>query len=392
MSADLRLLRADELEGLPLPDELEDLADEAEANDPPGTSMRSGLTADDKRPGILRDAKAFRAEASRQETEATRPLTGAEQAQLDVIDLAQRERFGGRPLSTIPADPPAPLLVDRLDPLGHTILYGTGGSGKGTLATWWIARLVRTGHRVVILDYENHPDEWARRYAGLAGATGAADILHLAPLTAGWGGDRGALWQQMIDVGQLLEAWHATIVVVDSIVAACGGADPIDPGTAALYAGALEYLGRPTLSLAHVTKAEALAYPFGSVFWHNLARFTWSLALDGPKLTLVNRKHNNYPSAGRFVVDVTWREDLPREVREQGYSAALAERIDEVLGADELTAEQIIARIADELEEDESAPKTDSVRKVLRRGLTSNPARYSVTGEGASANFRRVGR
>ena len=49
------------------------------------------------------------------------------------------------PLASIPTDPPPPLLIDRLDPEGHTILYGTGGIGKGALACSWIARLVAEG-------------------------------------------------------------------------------------------------------------------------------------------------------------------------------------------------------------------------------------------------------
>src|SRR4051812_118896 len=70
-------------------------------------------------------------------------------------------------LGTISTDPPPPMLVGRLDPEGHTILYGPGGVGKGALTCWWIVRLVTDGHRVLILDWEGHATEWARRIRSL---------------------------------------------------------------------------------------------------------------------------------------------------------------------------------------------------------------------------------
>lgn len=195
-------------------------------------------------------------------------------------------------------------------------------------------------------------------------------MLHVAPLAASWGGGhRGALWRQEQDIRALAEAFGATVIFIDSVVTACGGADPLDPGTPARYAGSCEYFGRPVLSLAHVTKEGSHAYPFGSVFWHNLARMTWSLERDGPRLSLVNRKANNYGHAGRFTVTTTWHENQLGEVSEQGYSAALAERIDDVLGFDDLTVAAIVERLSEDLDEDEQAPKPDSIRKALRRAV-----------------------
>jgi hypothetical protein len=45
-----------------------------------------------------------------------------------------------------------------------------------------MAALVKLGHRVLILDYENHGDEWARRFRGLAGDAGGSSILWTGPL------------------------------------------------------------------------------------------------------------------------------------------------------------------------------------------------------------------
>ena len=303
---------------------------------------------------------------------------------------AQVARLGAIALVGISTAPAAPLLCGRLDPASHTILYGSGGVGKGTFACYLITRLVAAGHRVLILDYENHGDEWARRYFGLAGRDGSEDVLWVAPLTSSWGGRRGAIWQQAGDVRELAAAFRATFVVIDSIVPACGGSDPMDPGTVALYAGALELLGVPVLSLGHVTKADDLRYPFGSVFWHNLARITWSLHRDGDRVVLTHRKSNNYVNQGKTVVTVTWRDGLPRDVAERAYSTVVADRIEEVLGGDSLAVTAIVARLNGDLEEGEEAIKSNTVRTALRRGLRSDPKRFTVEGTGEMATWRRA--
>lgn len=291
-----------------------------------------------------------------------------------VVELV-RTSSGARPLSEISGDPPPPLIVDRLDPEGHTILYGTGGVGKGTLTASWIVRLVGAGHRVLILDYENHPGEWRRRVDGLGGSSAVAGVHWSGPLTASWRGSRGAIWRQERDLAQLVADLGTTYLVIDSIVFACAGTDPMKPETAARYAGALEYLDVPVLSLAHVTKAEDLRYPFGSAFWHNGARTTWSLKRDGERAILAHQKHNNYASLGRFVVETTWIDNQPREIWERGYTVVLADRIDELL---EVSPGLTHAEIVDALNDaDDGEPvKSESVRKALQRGAKGDPSRW----------------
>ena len=303
------------------------------------------------------------------------------------------EQLGARSLTDVPADPPAPLTIERLDPEGQTVLYGTGGSYKGTVTAWWIVQLVRAGRRVLVLDYENHPGEWARRVAGLGGDAERAGVVHVAPLTASWGAERGPIWKQADTIRALADAVAADYIVVDSIVIACAGFDPLKPETPALYAGGIELIGRPALSIAHATKAEDLRYPFGSAFWHNLARTTWSLKRDGERAILTHRKRNNYASLGRFVVTTTWRDELPREVWEQPYIEALSDRIAGALVDEALTAAQVAARLNADRTDDEEEVKADSVRKALARGLSERPReaqRFTINGTGATAVYRRV--
>lgn len=290
------------------------------------------------------------------------------------IDSDVGDRLGARVMASVSGDPPPPMHLDRLDAEGHTILYGTGGSGKGTLTAEWIRRLVAdAGARVLIIDYENHPHEWARRLVGLGGADLADRILHVAPFTADWTGRSGAIWRQAPDLHELARAWEATYVVIDSIVPACGATDSLKPEAAGQYAAALERIGLPALSLAHVTKAEQLAYPFGSVFWHNLARTTWSLEADGRRSILTHRKHNNFAPLAKQHVEVTWYDGLPREVTERPYQEVLAARLARLLGERALKVKQIGAELNDELDEGEKTVSDDTIRRTLNRGRNEQP-------------------
>jgi hypothetical protein len=308
------------------------------------------------------------------------PLPG-ERAGPTVLELT-----GARVLADIPPEPPAPLLVGRIHPRAHTILYGTGGSRKGTLCAAWIVELVKLGHRVVVADYEDHPDEWRGRVGSLGGSAPLTEVLHVAPLSPAWKGVRGPLWAQAVDLRRLADEWGATLLVVDSIVVACGGADPMDPGTPARYAAALQEIGRPVLSLAHVAKEGGLTYPFGSIFWHNLARATWSLEVDGSGATslLASRKVNEGERKGRFVVDVTYRDGLPGEVAERQYSAVLADRVAAALDDGPASVPAIVDRLNEDAGEGPGV-KADSVRHVLRRGLGDQ--RFAVDGKDKSQTW-----
>jgi len=159
-------------------------------------------------------------------------------------------------------------------------------------------------------------------------------------------------------------------MVVDSIVPACGGTDALKPEAAGQYAAALIGIGLPTLSLAHVTKADNPVYPFGSIFWHNLARMSWSLTRDGETVQLACRKANNYDHLGRFVVTTTWFEGRLGEVDLTPYSVVLADRIAETIAPDPLTVAEIVDRL--NADEDEGGVKAGSVRTALDAG--SRPA------------------
>ena len=250
--------------------------------------------------------------------------TTARLAQPTVIAGGARTRLrasalvelGAKSLAELPMRRPQPLVIDRLDPSGHTILFGAGGVGKGILATWWMVRLTQVGHRVLILDYEDHPEEWSSRFPALGGDLQSAPIW-VSPMSSSWGGRVGALWTHAGDIKRLVEETSSSFLVIDFIVPACGGADPIDPGTVTRYANALTHLGRPTLSLGHIPKTGDHAHPYGSAFWQNFARTTWSLSRKQGRLLLEHRKSNNHPHQGRLEIEIAWSAGLPTRVSER---------------------------------------------------------------------------
>ena len=286
---------------------------------------------------------------------------------------------------------PDPLLVGRLDPLSHTILYGTGGVGKGTYTSHLLVELIKAGHRPLILDYEHHPTEWARRVYGLD-ADALPLIRYAAPLSAAWEGKRGALWEAADELRALCIDEDITVLVIDSLAIACAGNDVSDPGTPALYAAGLELLERPVLSLAHINRSHDMTYPFGSAFWHNLARVTWSLEEDGPIAILSPRKANNYVKAGKIAVEIHWGDTgKPQSVTERPYGDTIGDRIVEALGLQHLTIAQIVETLNLEAEEGQQKVSANTVERTLTRMSGGLMARVQKEGDRKPFRWARIG-
>jgi hypothetical protein len=290
------------------------------------------------------------------------------------------ERLGYRLASDLDTAPPPPLLLDRLHPRGHTVLFGTGGVGKGALAAQWCGELAALGERVLLVDYENHPEEWGSRLYGLKANT---DLVgHIAPNTPEWKAASGPLWKHTAALRELIAAERISYAIVDSIVFACPGADPSDPNTVGLYGSALLELGVPVLSLAHVPKAgKDLTYPFGSAFWHNQARMTWSLEQDGEHALLTMRKANNYGRVERARITTTWTDGYLIEVAETPYRRVLHDRIRVALGDEALMVKEITTRVNENLEEGEKQASVEVVRITLKRAADGKYPEFAREGD-----------
>lgn len=230
----------------------------------------------------------------------------------------------------LPTGAPPPLLLNRLHPLSHTLLYGFGGAGKGVLVSSWVVRLIKEcGMRVLIVDYENNGFEWGARLDGL-GLTGKYHEMfrYIPPLDLDlWKGAQGPLWDLVADIRAVVAEDAIDYMVVDSVAYACGVADSIDQTTATRYSSAITQIGLPTLSIGHVTKTKDHSAPFGSAFWHNGARMTWSLEDKNGAKELHHRKGNNYRMQPPYVVTSEWSNDKPVRVTEEPLSETIWDQI-----------------------------------------------------------------
>src|SRR4051794_28776049 len=151
------------------------------------------------------------------------------------------ERAGARPLGDIDRSAPRPLINGRISPNGHTMLFGPGDAGKGLLTAAWISQHVEDRGRVLIVDFEDHPEEWSRRIFGLGGADmfEGTPIRHVSPLRHG-----RPDWRVLAEAAG---EHGATLVVIDSVAYAVPGADPSDPQAATAYSAAIQPFGVPVL-------------------------------------------------------------------------------------------------------------------------------------------------
>ena len=100
--------------------------------------------------------------------------------------------LGLRVMSAVTPLPIEPLLLGRYAPGNDlTLVYGPGGVGKGRLAAQDIAALSRAGHTVLIVDYEDHEQEWITRL--IECNADLHRVLRVAPHGPTWGGQRGTI-------------------------------------------------------------------------------------------------------------------------------------------------------------------------------------------------------
>ena len=317
-------------------------------------------------------------------------------AQVDrAIDAAAGRASGARWLSEVDASPPPPRLLNRWDPKGLSLLYGPSGVGKGVQMSHDMVELVRMGHRPLIVDYESHADEYARRIAAIGGPDVVSQVLVATPIDREfWKGPSGPLWDVAPALRAVVEQHDRTVMVIDSLGPACMGMGMNDPETPQRFTEATQRICPLTIAVGQVNRAGDLSAPFGSVFWKYWSRAMWSAErapgrdrdnLQG--ILLTDRKANNYARAERLLVNVEWRDNLPIEAQETPYAMALADQIEAVISLRQLMVAEIVEALNEEVDEDAHAVKADSVRKALRRGMHGTPPRFAVEGKGSTAKW-----
>jgi biotin operon repressor len=147
-----------------------------------------------------------------------------------------------------------------------TVLHGDGGAGKGSLAALWVAQVTIGGGRVLVIDLEGHPQEWRRRVVGLGGD----------PEKVLWVGHQtGYLEPQGMPGVDLVVVDSAGYLRLEDAPATDWG-----PDVPVMLQDAAKVSGVPWLVLAHHSKTSDGTKAFGSVFWHNVPRASYSLVKD----------------------------------------------------------------------------------------------------------------
>ena len=178
------------------------------------------------------------------------------------------------------------FLVNPLLPADSpTVLFGDGGSFKSYVAIA-LAIHVAIGRPwmgaatpclpVIYLDYEDTPHNFAKRQRRLLQGLGIDGGMPHNSLFY-WPG-RGLPHAGHVEaLKRKIQSTGACLLIIDSIAPAAGGKAE-DSEVALAYFRSLAKLSITTLNLAHVTKGAGGGspdHPFGSIFWHNMARRTW---------------------------------------------------------------------------------------------------------------------
>lgn len=196
-------------------------------------------------------------------------------------------------------DVPRPTAASLISVNGVTlarqhpcIVFGDGGVLKSLFALWLLVMLEARGLRTLFCDWELSADEHRIRLEQLCGTGLAMPSIRYVrcdrPLTAE--ADR---------IARIVRDERIDYVVMDSIAPGCDG-PPEAAEVASRYNSALRRFGIGSLCVAHVNRSEtADRKPFGSSFWHNLARLTWFVERsedvgDQSRVSIVlhNRKSN----------------------------------------------------------------------------------------------------
>ena len=197
----------------------------------------------------------------------------------------------------------------------HTIVFGDGASTK-TLNTYAMGICCASGQRflgratkrvgVLVVDYETRALTARHRVDRLLSGMGAAPSLISGLNMHYWPAKGMPIVAQQEALRRYIEKYDIGLVIVDSGGMACGSA-PEKSSSATSYFNAIERLGDVTVvTICHVSAAglsmpEPGKYPFGSRYWHYLARDTFYVQASGIGTDTINasfipRKNNDYPA------------------------------------------------------------------------------------------------
>jgi len=317
-----------------------------------------------------------------------------------VHSLASDHYQSGDPIAWL-AETPEPGKLEYLahpfiERGQHTIWFADGGSGKSLLAlalginiadgTELLPGVVVSPCPVLYLDWETDRDTHRRRHAALTRGVKIANPKALAykrmvcPIT-----------DAVEELSDIVRTYHTQLLICDSVAMASGG-DTMDSEDAVAYFRAIRSLNVTALSIAHVPKGKPEGdRPFGSTYWHNLARSTWELTAaqeegqDELFVMMQHRKSNNgrLQSARSYLLQFADDTILvspadPSRKSQLEKKLPLTVRIKNVLLDDPLKTAQEIATILDVSAENVSNRLRDNDGRLFTRRGDGKPYRWAV--------------
>ncbi len=153
------------------------------------------------------------------------------------------------------------------------IWFGDGGAAKSLLALYAAADLAESGWRVLYCDWELTAEEHAQRLKQLIG-NNLESVRH----TLFYRRCNRPFVDDILPIRDIIAKRNIQFLVCDSL--SFGAKSPIESSESALgYQQALRECGDiGSLHIAHINRSEqGDQRPFGSTYWHNMARATWFL-------------------------------------------------------------------------------------------------------------------
>lgn len=241
-----------------------------------------------------------------------------------VIESYWKKRSRSVDFTEIPESESVAFFCHPLLVRGANIIFGQGDSGK----TWLALALARshvigepvigmdwgTRGNALYIDYEADAQTLSERCQLLGGRPSGLRY---------WPGSGVPLSEQVPGLKREISRHEISFVVVDSAGLACGG-EPEKAEMAIRYFNAVQSLGVPSLTIAHLRKGgEDDTQPFGSNFWHTSARQIWKVKGSQDegeverRMGLFHMKWNNVPRRER-PIGIRIRMDSGRVVMERG--------------------------------------------------------------------------
>lgn len=195
-------------------------------------------------------------------------------------DRAWKSQDSSIDLFNVKPQPRKWLLTKRVPLNAVSIFFGMGGSTKslqmldlvlhGMHDATWLGIPMEPIRGVLVVDYEDQPDEWRIRAESICKANSwefpEGRFIYLS-------GDAIPLPEQAQRIKALIKKYAIDVLIIDSASSASGG-QLTDTVAVSRTVNFLQSLGITVLLTAHNTKAEDTQYPYGSINWHNLVRAT----------------------------------------------------------------------------------------------------------------------